>query len=36
MVTTEAFQDPHLEVIGWENFLGMTVWDKQLFGHHKI
>ncbi len=25
MVTTEAFQDPHLEKIGWENFLGMTV-----------
>jgi len=25
MVTMEAFQDPHLEVIGWENFLGMTV-----------
>jgi len=25
MVTTEAFQDPHLEEIGWHNFLGMTV-----------
>jgi adenylylsulfate reductase subunit A len=25
MVTTEAFQDPHLETVGWENFLGMTV-----------
>ena len=25
MVTMEAFQDPHLEEIGWENFLGMTV-----------
>ncbi len=25
MVTTEAFQDPHLETIGWENFLGMTI-----------
>ncbi len=25
MVTTEAFQDPHLEEVGWENFLGMTV-----------
>ena len=25
MVTTEAFQDPHKETIGWENFLGMTV-----------
>jgi len=25
MVTMEAFQDPHLEDIGWHNFLGMTV-----------
>ena len=25
MVTKEAFQDPHKETIGWENFLGMTV-----------
>jgi adenylylsulfate reductase subunit A len=25
MVTREAFQDPHLEQVGWENFLGMTV-----------
>jgi adenylylsulfate reductase subunit A len=25
MVTTEAFQDPHKEIVGWENFLGMTV-----------
>ncbi len=25
MITTEAFQDPHLEEIGWHNFLGMTV-----------
>src|SRR5210317_1679527 len=25
MVTKEAFQDPHLEEVGWENFLGMTV-----------
>ncbi|MDP6343965.1 MAG: adenylyl-sulfate reductase subunit alpha [Alphaproteobacteria bacterium] len=25
MVTTEAFQDPHKEMVGWENFLGMTV-----------
>jgi adenylylsulfate reductase subunit A len=25
MVTKEAFQDPHKEMIGWENFLGMTV-----------
>jgi adenylylsulfate reductase subunit A len=25
MVTMEAFQDPHMEEIGWHNFLGMTV-----------
>jgi len=25
MVTMQAFQDPHLEEIGWHNFLGMTV-----------
>jgi adenylylsulfate reductase subunit A len=25
MVTMEAFQDPHKETVGWENFLGMTV-----------
>jgi adenylylsulfate reductase subunit A len=25
MVTMEAFKDPHLEEIGWHNFLGMTV-----------
>ena len=25
MVTREAFQDPHKEIVGWENFLGMTV-----------
>jgi adenylylsulfate reductase subunit A len=25
MVTREAFQDPHKETVGWENFLGMTV-----------
>ena len=25
MVTREAFQDPRLEEVGWENFLGMTV-----------
>ena len=25
MVTTEAFQDPHKEQVGWENFLGMTI-----------
>ncbi len=25
MVTMQAFQDPHLEEVGWENFLGMTI-----------
>jgi adenylylsulfate reductase subunit A len=25
MVTMHSFQDPHLEEIGWHNFLGMTV-----------
>ena len=25
MVTMHSFQDPHLEEVGWENFLGMTV-----------
>ena len=25
MGTKEAFQDPHKETVGWENFLGMTV-----------
>jgi adenylylsulfate reductase subunit A len=25
MVTKEAFKDPHLEQVGWENFLGMTI-----------
>jgi adenylylsulfate reductase subunit A len=25
MVTKEAFRDPHLEEVGWENFLGMTI-----------
>ena len=35
MVTMEAFQDPHLEEIGWENFLGMTV-TRQWCGLHRI
>jgi len=25
MVTVPAFQDPHKETVGWENFLGMTI-----------
>ena len=25
MVTKEAFADPHMETVGWENFLGMTI-----------
>ena len=32
MVTKEAFQDPHKETIGWENFLGMTV-GQAVVGH---
>ena len=36
MVTTEAFQDPHLEVIGWENFLGMTVGQAVVWASQNI
>ena len=25
MATKEAFQDPHKETVGWDNFLGMTI-----------
>ncbi|GIS88176.1 MAG: hypothetical protein CM1200mP18_08860 [Gammaproteobacteria bacterium] len=34
MVTKEAFQDPHKEQVGWENFLGMTI-GQALSGHHR-
>jgi len=32
MVTMEAFQDPHLEEIGWHNFLGMSRWSGGTLG----
>jgi len=36
MVTTEAFQDPHLEVIGWENFLGKTIGQAVVWASQNI
>ena len=36
MVTTEAFQDPHLETIGWENFLGMTIGQAVVWASQNI
>ena len=36
MVTTEAFQDPHLETVGWENFLGMTVGQAVVWASQNI
>lgn len=36
MVTTEAFQDPHLEEIGWENFLGMTIGQAVVWASQNI
>ena len=36
MVTMEAFQDPHLEEVGWENFLGMTVGQAVLWAANDI
>ncbi len=36
MVTMEAFQDPHLEEIGWHNFLGMTVGQAVLWASTDI
>ena len=36
MVTKEAFQDPHLETIGWENFLGMTVGQAVVWASQNI
>ena len=36
MVTTEAFQDPHLEKIGWENFLGMTIGQAVVWASQNI
>jgi adenylylsulfate reductase subunit A len=36
MVTTEAFQDPHKEQVGWENFLGMTIGQAVLWASQNI
>ncbi|RUM73138.1 MAG: adenylyl-sulfate reductase subunit alpha [Sulfurovum sp.] len=36
MVTMEAFQDPHLEEIGWHNFLGMTVGQAVLWASNDV
>jgi adenylylsulfate reductase subunit A len=36
MVTTEAFQDPHLETVGWENFLGMTIGQAVVWASQNI
>ena len=33
---TEAFQDPHLETVGWENFLGMTVGQAVVWASQNI
>ena len=32
MVTKEAFQDPHLETVGWENFLRNDSWTSCCLG----
>jgi adenylylsulfate reductase subunit A len=36
MVTKEAFQDPHNETIGWENFLGMTIGQAVVWASQNI
>lgn len=36
MVTMEAFQDPHLEEVGWENFLGMTIGQAVLWASTNV
>ncbi len=36
MVTTEAFQDPHKEQVGWENFLGMTIGQAVVWASQNI
>jgi adenylylsulfate reductase, subunit A len=36
MVTKEAFQDPHKETVGWENFLGMTIGQAVLWASQNI
>jgi adenylylsulfate reductase subunit A len=36
MVTKEAFQNPHLETVGWENFLGMTIGQAVVWASQNI
>src|SRR5215469_3164171 len=36
MVTTHAFQDPHKETVGWENFLGMTIGQAVVWASQNI
>ncbi len=36
MVTKEAFADPHLETVGWENFLGMTIGQAVVWASQNI
>jgi adenylylsulfate reductase subunit A len=36
MVTQEAFQDPHKEIVGWENFLGMTIGQAVVWASQNI
>jgi adenylylsulfate reductase subunit A len=36
MVTKEAFKDPHLEQVGWENFLGMTIGQAVVWASQNI
>ncbi|GIS04163.1 MAG: hypothetical protein CM15mP106_6100 [Candidatus Neomarinimicrobiota bacterium] len=32
----KLFQDPHLETVGWENFLGMTVGQAVVWASQNI
>ncbi len=36
MVTKKAFQDPHKETVGWENFLGMTIGQAVVWASQNI
>ena len=36
METREAFQDPHKEQVGWENFLGMTIGQAVVWASQNI
>ncbi len=36
MVTTEAFQDPHKEQVGWENILGITIGQAVVWASQNI